>query len=110
MGVAFGDDGAPMHDHHTVGAIEIIRLGVRKGVIEQSIERAAIDARIERSVGPNLGRPREIRGLRGEGLEFRRLCGGVIHGGEDRAQNLRMGGRRAGSGPLCERESLTVAA
>ena len=65
--VALRDDRAVLRDDHGVGSFEILGLGSAARVVEQLLERRAIDARVELCARPLAGRPGDARGLGGEG-------------------------------------------
>ena len=75
--VALGDDRAALRDDDRVGPFEILGLGRGERVVEQLLERRAIDPRVELRARPLPGRPRHAGGLGGEGNEGgrRRLLG-----------------------------------
>jgi hypothetical protein len=54
-----------------VRALEVVRLGLGKRVIEELLESRAIDPRIELCVRPRFGGPRELCGMGGERKEGR---------------------------------------
>ncbi len=56
--VVLGDDGAVLHDDHGIRALEIFRLGLAEGSVQQPRELLAVDARIEVGPGPLPGWPR----------------------------------------------------
>ena len=62
-GVALRDDRAVLRDHDAVRAFEILGIGPGERVVEQLLERRAIDARIELRARPLAGRPGHARGL-----------------------------------------------
>ena len=77
--VALGDDRAVLHDDDRVGALEVVGLGLGEGVVEQLLERRAIDARVELRARPLPGRPGHARGLGGEGNQGPRAGGCLGH-------------------------------
>ena len=69
------DDRAVLRDDHGVGSFEILGLGSAARVVEQFLERRAIDARVELCARPLPGRPCDAGGLSGEGKKAGRAGG-----------------------------------
>jgi hypothetical protein len=62
-----------------VGSLEILGLGSAARVVEQLLERRAIDARVELRARPLAGRKGDAGGLGGEGNKAGRASGVLGH-------------------------------
>jgi hypothetical protein len=69
-----------MNDDDAVGNVEIVGFRRFEGMVEQGFEGRAVDARIERGVGPGLRGPFEILGLGTKREKWCRYARGIGHG------------------------------